>query len=105
MLDHWWDSEDMPFPAMKRLAKWMGVSKKTIQRALARLVSEGRIRRTARRNRHGDQTSNFYGLTPLVEKLAPIAEDILKAREEAMATRRSAERTGHRIRVARKAKS
>ena len=105
MIDHWWDSEDMPFPAKKRLAERMGVSEKTIQRAVARLVTEGLIRRTPRHNRHGGQTSNLYDLSPLVEKLTPIAEDMLKAREEARATRRSPERPGHRSRVARKAKA
>jgi predicted transcriptional regulator len=105
MIDHWWDSDDMPFPAKKRLAERMGVSEKTIQRAVSRLVEEGLIRRTARHNRYGGQTSSLYDLTPLVEKLTPIAEDMLKAREDAKVARRLPERPGHRIRAARKAES
>ncbi len=105
MIDHWWENEDMPFPAKKRMAERIGVSEKTIQRAVTRLVEEGLIRRTPRHNRHGGQTSNLYDLTPLVEKLAPIAADMVKAREEAKAARRSPERPGHRTRLARKAKA
>lgn len=104
MIDHWWENEDMPFPSKKRLGERIGVSEKTIQRAVARLEGEGLVRRAARHNRHGGQTSNRYDLSPLVEKLVPVAEDMLKAREEARATRRSPERPGHRVRAARKVK-
>lgn len=99
MIDHWWENEDMPFPSKKRLGERIGVSEKTIQRAVARLEGEGLIRRAARHNRHGGQTSNLYDLTPLVEKLTPVAEDMLTAREEARAARRSPERPGHRARA------
>lgn len=105
MIDHWWENDDMPFPSKKRLGERIGVSEKTIQRAVVRLETEGLIRRSARHNRHGGQTSNLYDLTPLVEKLVPVAEDMLKAREEAKAARRSPERPGHRIRAARKVKA
>lgn len=105
MIDHWWEDADMPFPSKKRLGERIGVSEKTIQRAVARLEKEGLICRTARHNRHGGQTSNRYDLTPLVKKLTPVAEDMLKAREEAKATRRSPERPGHRVRAARKVKA
>ena len=103
MIDHWWENEDMPFPAKKRLAERIGVSQKTIQRAVNRLVEEELILRKPRHNRHGGQTSNLYDLSPLVAKLAPIAADMVKAREEAKAARRSPERPGHRVRATRKA--
>lgn len=105
MIDHWWENNDMPFPSKRRLAERIGVSEKTIQRAVTRLESEGLIRRSARHSHHGGQTSNLYDLTPLVEKLTPIAEDMTKAREEAKAARRSPERPGHRVRAARKVKA
>ena len=99
MIDHWWENDDMPFPSKKRLGERIGVSEKTIQRAVVRLETEGLIRRVARHNRLGGQTSNIYDLAPLVEKLGPIADDMMKAREEAKAARRSPERPGHRIRA------
>jgi predicted transcriptional regulator len=102
IIDHWWEDEDMPFPSKRRMAERLGVSQKTVQRSVGRLVAEGLIRRKARHGKHGGQTSNLYDLTPLVEKLTPIAEDMVKARDEARATRRSPERPGHRARLARK---
>lgn len=102
MIDHWWDGDEMPFPSKKRLGERIGVSEKTVQRAVAKLESEGSVRRVARHNRLGGQTSNIYDLTPLVEKLRPIAADMTKAREEAKATRRSPERPGHRLRAGKK---
>lgn len=102
MIDHWWENDDMPFPSKKRLGERIGMSEKTVQRAVAKLEAEGLVRRVARHNKLGGQTSNIYDLTPLVEKLGPIAEDMIKARDEAKATRRSPERPGHRIRASKK---
>lgn len=102
MIDHWWGNDEMPFPSKKRLGERIGMSEKTVQRAVRKLETEGLIRRVPRHNRLGGQTSNIYDLAPLVEKLGPIAEDMTKAREEAKATRRSPERPGHRIRAGKK---
>jgi len=99
MIDHWWENDDMPFPSKKRLGERIGVSEKTIQRAVVRLETESLIRRVLRHNRAGGQTSNVYDMAPLVERLGPIADDMMEAREEAKAARRSPERPGHRIRA------
>lgn len=94
LIDHWWDDDTMPFPSKKRLAERLGVSDKTIQRAMKRLEDEGLIRREARSHSSGGQASNRYDLSPLVEKLKPIAADMTRARDEAAATRRAASRPG-----------
>jgi len=92
LIDHWWQSAEMPFPSKRRLAERLMVSEKTIQRAVARLEAEGLVRRIARHYPGGGQASNFYDLAPLVERLQPIAKDVMAARAEARATLRRPER-------------
>ncbi|MFC6199394.1 helix-turn-helix domain-containing protein [Ponticaulis profundi] len=100
LLDHWWSDDKMPFPSKRRLGERLGRSAKTIQRAMVRLEEEGLIRRKARKNSAGGQTSNLYDLTPLVEKLQPIAKEMLEAKADAKQTIRSSERPGHKLRKA-----
>ena len=94
LIDHWWEDDAMPFPSKKRLAERLGVSEKTVQRAVKRLEDEGLIKRHPRSHASGGQASNRYDLSPLVEKLKPIAKDLTDAREQAAATRRAASRPG-----------
>lgn len=103
LIDHWWEDDSMPFPSKKRLAERLGVSDKTVQRAMKRLEDEGLIKREPRSHASGGQASNRYDLSPLVEKLKPIARDMVEAREQAAATRRAASRPGLKRRVKPKA--
>lgn len=96
LIDHWWSSSEMPYPSKRRLAERLMVSEKTIQRAVARLEAEGLVRRIARHYSGGGQASNYYDLSPLVERLRPLAKDVMDARAEARATVRAAERPGGR---------
>lgn len=94
LIDHWWEDEQMPFPSKRRLAERLSVSDKTVQRAIQRLEAEGLVKRYVRRHASGGQASNIYDLSPLVEKLKPIAKDMLAARDEAAAKKRAALRPG-----------
>lgn len=98
LLDYWWQPEEMPWPGKKVLAARLGVSIKTIQRALVHLENEKLIQRTARYRQHGGRTSNSYDLAPLVEKLRPIAEEIEAANKEAEKLKSAAIRPGLRRR-------
>lgn len=98
LIDHWWEETTMPFPSKKRLAERLGVSDKTVQRAMQRLETEGLVKRVVRNHASGGQASNEYDLSPLVEKLKPIARDMVKARDEAAVTRRAASRPGFKNR-------
>jgi predicted transcriptional regulator len=107
LIDHWWDNRDMPFPSKKRLGERIGVSDKTVQRAIKKLEDENVVKRISRYNKSGGQTSNFYDMAPLIEKLQPIAKDLVEARDDAKRTRRSPEKPGHALRKSalKKAKS
>ncbi|MEQ7154288.1 helix-turn-helix domain-containing protein [Brevundimonas aurifodinae] len=94
LLDHWWDNAEMPFPSKQRIADRLDVSTKTVQRAAAKLEAEGLVRRVKRSNGHGGQASNHYDLSPLIEKIRPIADEYLEANRKASELRRSVGRNG-----------
>lgn len=94
LIDHWWRPDTMPWPSKQTLAGRLGVSTKTVQRAIVNLEKEGLLRRKDRYHKTGGRTSNEYDLSPLVERLRPIAVDIGKASQEAKAVKKAAERPG-----------
>jgi predicted transcriptional regulator len=99
LVDHWWRAAEMPFPSKHRLAERMGVSEKTIQRAMARLEAVGLVKRVARHLSAGGQTSNVYDLTGLVGRMREIGKDLTLARETGRAEMRKAERPGLKSRA------
>lgn len=105
LIDHWWKPGEMPWPSKKTLAERLRVGEKSIQRAMARLEEEGLISRKPRFNKTGARTSNEYDLAPLVERLKPIAKDMVAAATEAKAIKKKAERPGLKARALKKAVS
>lgn len=105
LMDHWWQADKMPWPSKKTLAERLGVGPKTIQRAMAHLEQEELIKRVPRFNKTGGRSSNEYDLSPLVQRLKPIASDLVKAAEEAKQIKKKAERPGLKIRSKKKVSS
>ncbi|TDE39135.1 helix-turn-helix domain-containing protein [Antarcticimicrobium sediminis] len=98
LMDHWWRPEDMPWPSKKTIVERLGVSTKTVQRAIVGLEQAQLLHRNERYHKTGGRTSNEYDLRPLVELLKPIVADMEKADKESKATKRAAERPGLRKR-------
>lgn len=98
LLDHWWQADKMPWPSKKTLGERLRVSDKTIQRAMVRLEQGKLIKRNPRFHKTGGRTSNEYDLTPLVERLKPIAADLVQAAKDAQKIKKQAERPGLKIR-------
>ena len=76
---HWWGN-DWPHPSHKSIAHRIGVSPKTVQRAILSIEEMGLIKkqRTSRENRKYNGR-NVYDLTPLIlqlETLIPVAKDL-----------------------------
>lgn len=95
LIDYWHRPDNMPWPKKATLAERLGVSEKTIQRAMAGLEAEGLIQREKRfRPDNGGRTSNRYDLSPLVERLKGLAEEMEAARVEAEKIKREATRPG-----------
>ena len=94
LIDHWWQPDAMPWPSKKTLAERLGVSTKTVQRAIVVLEEEGLLLRKERYHKAGGRTSNEYDLSPLVARLKDIAEDMDDASKKAKAVKKAAERPG-----------
>lgn len=70
LLMSWWKPSDFPFPRATTIAKRMGVSVRTVQRHLDRLVEKGLIRRfwgADLRSEHGPVTQ--FDMSGVVERL------------------------------------
>lgn len=78
----WWQPETLPFPSKAMLAKRMGCSPRTVQRAFARLEALKFIERKQRFSSTGGQLSNYYDFTGLITAALPYAEEELARREE-----------------------
>lgn len=66
---HWW-GEDKPHPSQKSIAKRMGVSSKTVQRAVFSLEEKGLISKTRTiRDNPKYRGRNRYDLSPLIKKI------------------------------------
>lgn len=70
-LAHWHAADRMPFPHSITIAKRMGVSPRTVQRSLARLLKGGFIRKIKKRH---PKDPVAYDMRPLIEMLTPYAE-------------------------------
>lgn len=92
LIDLWWKPGDMPWPSKAKLAKLLGVSEKTVQRSIKKLVEAGLITSEARHRAHGGQTSNRYDLTPLVQRLEAAAKALKAAADQAERDRSKAVR-------------
>jgi DNA replication protein DnaD len=74
---HWYVPEKMPFPWTSTIAKRMGVSTRSVQRSLRRLVKLKLIGKVRREDR-----KIAYDLKPLVTKLEPLARRRLELRSK-----------------------
>ncbi|MBL9049074.1 MAG: helix-turn-helix domain-containing protein [Tabrizicola sp.] len=84
LLEHWWKPGSMPWPKKTTIAERLGVSIKTVQRAIVKLEKEKLIQRKERYLRADDsRTSNEYDLSPLVDRLKVLAVELAQLDAEA----------------------
>jgi DNA-binding HxlR family transcriptional regulator len=86
----WGSASDHPFPKRKLLRKWLGCDKRTLDRAIADLVSLGLIEKRRRPSQTRRQTSNEYDLTNLVERLKPLGRKAIVENRKRAARRAAA---------------
>lgn len=80
LVAHWWERTEHPFPSQEVLASRMGVSKRSIQREVARLCSMGLLEKSPSSVRHPQYRGrNTYDLTPLVAALNQEAPDLVES--------------------------
>lgn len=71
LLLHWWDGEgEWPYPRISTIARRMGTSRRTIERAIAGLESKGLIRRCSAEEGGDGIAIRRFDLTGLVRALS-----------------------------------
>ncbi len=73
LVSFWWLPAKKPFPSRTTLARRLGVSVRTVQRAIDELDELGLIQRLRRKRRDGGHASTEYDLSGLVERLGQVA--------------------------------
>jgi len=76
ILDFWWLSDRLPFPGVAMLAKRMGVSDRSVQRAVEKLENKGLIKRSSVDLPSGEQRRGFDvgGLIARLEELSKLPQ-------------------------------
>jgi hypothetical protein len=82
----WGKSGPHPFPKRASLMKWIGCDKRTLDRAIAKLVEHGFVKKGKHKIR-GRTVSNEYDLGGLVEQLRPLGKRAFNERKEKEAKR------------------
>jgi len=84
LADHWFDARDLPFPSYSTLSSRIGGSVRQLQRAIKDLEARGFLERQVRFVAVKGQSSNYFSLAKLIEKLREraITEPILHGRKE-----------------------
>lgn len=80
VLAHWYAPERLPFPSAKTIANRMGASERTVERYLTSLRKKGYL--VKHRHRLGARRVKGHDLSPLIERLKPLAMKRLEERRE-----------------------
>lgn len=79
LIMHWWDPKSPPYPSQESIAKRIGVSKRTVQRAVDELENIGLIEKEATFKEHPKYRGrNKYNLMPLVNILKSQTPEVKK---------------------------
>ncbi|MEQ5150162.1 helix-turn-helix domain-containing protein [Providencia stuartii] len=77
LIVHWWDIDEWPHPSIESLAIRMGLSTRTIQRALNELEKANLIdRKPTQKNNKKYRGRNIYDLTKLIDYLNVIGPSV-----------------------------
>jgi len=82
LCDFWWSEDRKPYPSKERLSERLGLKDRQIQRYLAELEAAGLVKRIPRYDAKGGQTSNFYDLSGLVQKLQALEPEFAAVDKE-----------------------
>jgi len=84
---HWWEADDLPYPAPSMIARRMGMSTRAVEKRLAALQERGFVKRGPRERRNSGRNAQLsirrFDPAGLVEKLRPPARLDLAGRPAA----------------------
>jgi DNA-binding Lrp family transcriptional regulator len=79
---YWWFSDNPPRPSKAAIARAMNISVSTVRKHVARMESEGLIRRQGRYSgKHKGQQPNAYHFDGLIEKCKAFALEAIQDKE------------------------
>lgn len=81
---HWWKADNLPYPTINVIAHRIGVSRRTVERALNQLEQSGLVRRTRHERLADGRIIRRFDLSGLVARLQTLAR-----RDRAYFARRS----------------
>lgn len=99
LLRCWWIAVDLPRPSKATIAAAMGVHPRTVQRRIVIMERAGLISRQPRKGPSRASKTNAYDLAPLVTRLTPLAEEILKERRAKAEKRPTLRRPARKARM------
>jgi predicted transcriptional regulator len=95
LCNYWWEPDKKPWPAKRKLAHFLNLGERQIQRIIGELEDAGFLKRNPRfRADARGQTSNEYDLSGLVRKLQALEPEFREARKQAAALRQRVQRPG-----------
>ena len=75
LISHWWDNAEAEvFPSSAGIANRIGVSARTVDRAISQLVEKGLIEHRGKKDNRYGATVRHLSLEPLRERLEKIVE-------------------------------
>jgi biotin operon repressor len=77
---HWYAPDRLPFPSAKTIARRMGVGERTVERYLTSLRKKGFL--VKYRHPKGARRRKGHDLSPLIERLKPLAHQRLEERRQ-----------------------
>jgi DNA-binding transcriptional regulator YhcF (GntR family) len=80
--NYWWHPDDLPCPTVERIAKAIGVKRRTIQKRVTALQAAGLLTRIERRKTRFGSATNLYGFDGLIKAALPYAQEKLTEREQ-----------------------
>jgi DNA-binding transcriptional regulator YhcF (GntR family) len=87
LIRFWWERDNLPHPSVETIATLIDADRRTVQRRLKKLETAKLITRRARRSRFGDNDTNQYDFTGLIEAATPHAKAMIAERDEAIANK------------------
>lgn len=79
LIMHWWERDERPYPSQESIAKRMGVSKRSVQREIAKLCESGLIEKTPSAvtdpNYRGRNTYDLTALARRINAEAPVLKE------------------------------
>lgn len=81
LLSHWWQADNLPYPAKKTIADAIGCDESTVRRRIQAMEKAGFVKRIMQRVERSRNKPNLYDFSGLIAAATPYAQEEVQARE------------------------